>query len=160
MSDVREAVVAEARSWVGTPYRHMGGGEQIAGRRLKGVAVDCAQILVEVYAAAGVIAWFSTGRYPHDWMMHQGEERYVGFIERFADEFDPAGQDPEPGDVVVWRFGRTYSHSGIVTAWPRVVHAYAPYAMVDESDTSRPSQLTLLNDGSPRPMRAFRLKGL
>ena len=153
-----DAVIAEARSWIGTPYHHLGGGDQVPGRALKGVGIDCAQILIETFSAAGAIAWFSTGRYPADWMMHRDEERYVSFIERYADEVAPI--DAQPVDIVVWRYGRTFSHGGIVTAWPKVVHAFAPYRFVVESDASRPSELTMQNNGSPRPMRAFRLRGL
>ena len=65
-----------------------------------------------------------------------------------------------PGDIVVWRYGRTFAHGGIVTGWPMVVHAFAPYRFVAETDVSRPSELTLLNDGKPRPMRSFRLHAL
>ena len=31
---------------------------------------------------------------------------------------------PGPGDVAVFRFGRTFSHGAIVTDWPRLIHAY------------------------------------
>jgi cell wall-associated NlpC family hydrolase len=31
---------------------------------------------------------------------------------------------PEPGDIVLFRVGRLYSHSGIVIAWPLIVHAH------------------------------------
>jgi hypothetical protein len=31
---------------------------------------------------------------------------------------------PKPGDVAVFRYGRTYSHGAIVIAWPRLIHAY------------------------------------
>ena len=36
----REAIVAEARTWLGTPFRHQG--------RLKGVGVDCAGVVIGV----------------------------------------------------------------------------------------------------------------
>lgn len=38
-------IIAEARSWLGTPYRHQG--------RLKGVAVDCAGVIIGVGKACG-----------------------------------------------------------------------------------------------------------
>jgi len=31
---------------------------------------------------------------------------------------------PLPGDIALFRFGRTFSHGAIVTDWPRLVHAY------------------------------------
>lgn len=135
----------------------MGDGEQVAGRKLKGVGIDCAQILVEVYSAVGVIEWFSTGRYVRDWMMHQSEERYLALIIPHAEEYDWREEPIEASDIVVWRFGKTYSHGGIVTKWPRFVHAYAEYGMVEEGDASVSSHLTLLGR-APRPMRAFRMR--
>jgi NlpC/P60 family putative phage cell wall peptidase len=42
----RHDVVAEARSWIGTPYRHQG--------RLKGVGVDCLGLIVGVARALGL----------------------------------------------------------------------------------------------------------
>lgn len=152
-----DAVVAEARSWIGTPYHHMGDGEQVPGRQLKGIGIDCAQILVEVYSAAGVIKWFSTGKYGRDWMMHNGEERYLSFILPHAVEIDC--KDVRPADIVVWRFGKTFSHGGIVTKWPHIVHAFAQYGFVDESDASLGSHLTIIGT-KPRPMRAFRMLGI
>ncbi len=151
------SVIREAESWIGTPYHLMGDGDQTPGRKLKGIGIDCAQILVEVYSAAGVTPWFSTGKYSRDWMMHQREERYLGFITPLADEIE--ANHPAPADIVVWRFGFTFSHGGIVTEWPHVVHAYAPYGMVDKSDVSLASDLTVLKN-KPRPMRVFRMREL
>lgn len=157
-AEERVAVVAEALTWRGTPYHHMGDGEQLPGRQLKGVAIDCAQILIEVYAAAGVIDWFSTGRYPRDWMTHRDEERYLGFIERFGAEFDWRSDPVRPGDIVVFQLGRTFSHGGIVTmpAPLTIAHAYALYGFVDVGEVAG-TPLEKLNDGNPRPMRAFSL---
>ena len=44
---MRDAVVAEAKTWLGTPWRHM--------QRIKGVGVDCANLPAAVYEACGVI---------------------------------------------------------------------------------------------------------
>jgi NlpC/P60 family putative phage cell wall peptidase len=110
----RENVVAEARTWLGTPYHPMA--------RVKGVGVDCAQILAAVYGAVGLApADLDLGYYPPDWHLHRSEERYLAQIERHA---KGRTDEPLPGDVALFRFGRCVSHSGIVVAWPLVVHAY------------------------------------
>lgn len=111
--EARAAIVAEARSWLRTPYHH--------AARVKGAGVDCAQILVEVYSAAGVIERFDPGFYPSDWMLHRDEERYLETVRRFA---HPVAT-PLPGDVAVYRFGRCVSHGAIVIEWPIIIHAYA-----------------------------------
>ena len=113
-AEQRSAVVAEALTWLRTPYHPCA--------RVKGHGVDCAQILIEVYAAAGLIERFDTGHYPQDWMLHRDEERYLGFISQHAHQVPV----PQPGDIALYRFGRCVSHGAIVIDWPVIVHAYAP----------------------------------
>lgn len=105
------AIVAEARTWLGTPYHHHA--------RVKGAGVDCAQILFAVFAAVGLIEHVDFTEYAHDWHLHRGEEQYLSWLARYAVEVE----QPQPGDVAVFRFGRTFSHGGIV-APEGVIHAY------------------------------------
>jgi cell wall-associated NlpC family hydrolase len=109
----RTCVVAEARTWLGTPYHHMA--------RVKGAGVDCGQILAAVYEAAGVIGHIDTGAYPHDWHMHRSDEMYLSRIEEIARRIDGP---PKPGDICLFRFGRCISHGAIVIAWPCILHSY------------------------------------
>lgn len=145
----RAAVVAEARSWIRTPYHH--------AARVKGVGVDCAQILIAVYAAVGLIEPFDPGYYPPDWHLHRDEERYLATVERLARRRLDDGHMPDPGDVVVWRIGRCFAHGAIVTAWPRAVHAYAQSRVVEETDMATETRLLFLRDGAPRPRRVYSL---
>jgi cell wall-associated NlpC family hydrolase len=120
MTDIerqRAAVVAEAREWLGTPYHHEA--------RLKGIGVDCAQLLMGVFSAStvGLIAPLRIPHYPRDWHLHRDAERYMGGILEHAREFDPGDAGPLPGDVVLWKFGRCFSHGAIVFAWPQIIHA-------------------------------------
>ncbi len=128
-ADSRARVVAEARKWIRTPYHH--GGD------VRGVGVDCAMLLVRVYVDLGLLPWFDPRPYPRDWHLHRSEERYLGFILDRA----RAVEEPEPGDIAIWRFGRTFSHAGIVSAWPRVIHAYARSRCVEECDASVAGEL-------------------
>jgi cell wall-associated NlpC family hydrolase len=127
----RAAVVAEARSWIGTPYHNC------ADR--KGIGVDCGMLLVRVFVDLGLCAPFDPRPYPVDWHLHRSEERYLGFIFDRSAETDA----PLPGDVMVFRYGRCYSHGAVVTtAKPlRIVHAYYQTRMVIEDDVSRNSVL-------------------
>lgn len=110
---IRAAVVAEAETWLGTPFHHQG--------RVKGAGVDCAMLLAEVYERCGLIAPVDPGYYPPDWHLHRDAERYLDRLLLYARELE---QPPLPGDACVFRFGRTFSHGAIVTAWPRLIHAY------------------------------------
>jgi len=113
VQEQRQRVVAEALSWADppTPYHHRAA--------VKGVGVDCAQILIEVYHACGLVPRVDVGAYSAQWHLHRGEEVYLGWLQRHA---TPTTQ-PQAGDVAVWRFGRTYSHAGILVAADEVVHA-------------------------------------
>lgn len=109
----REAVVAEALTWLRTPYHHMGD--------IKGVGVDCAMLLVRVYAAVGLVPPDLEPRpYPADWHLHRSDERYLGFL----DQYSVPVQTPGLGDVAVYQFGRCYSHGAIIVGENEVVHSY------------------------------------
>ncbi|MBS0370208.1 MAG: hypothetical protein JSS57_13505 [Proteobacteria bacterium] len=108
---IAERICAEAQAWIGTPYHHHG--------RIKGVGVDCAQILIAVFSAVGLIDPFDPGDYPHDWHLHHSDEIYMRWLDRFGDRI----AQPSPGDVALFRFGRCYSHGGIVTP-DGVIHSY------------------------------------
>lgn len=108
----RRRVIAEAESWLGTPYHHMG--------RLKGVGCDCLTLLAGVYHAAGVIPAPDIPFYPPDWHLHRSAERYLEGLVSHAYEVEGA----EPGDVAVFKFGRCFSHGAIVTGWPQLIHAW------------------------------------
>ncbi|HWE72507.1 MAG TPA: hydrolase [Stellaceae bacterium] len=145
----RQAVVAEARQWLRTPYHHMG--------RVKGAGVDCATLLAEVYARAGVVPSVAIPFYPPDWHLHRDAERYLGFVVAHAGEI--AG-DPLPADIALWRFGRCFSHGAIVIDWPVVIHAYAGRGCVLE-DTSHARWLSQIGErggSQKRPVKFFRLK--
>jgi len=107
----RLAVLAEARSWLRTPYHHMG--------RVKGAGVDCAMLPAEVYAACGLIPVQEVEHYPMDWHLHQTGERYLAQVLRHAHEV----ATPKPGDLVLWRYGRCLAHGAIVLGWPQIIHA-------------------------------------
>lgn len=107
------AVCAEALSWLGTPYHHH--------QRVKGLGVDCVHFLCAVYEAAGVAPPTDPGHYPQFWHLHQSEEVYA---DRLDTQFERTS-NPLPGDVVLFKFGRTHSHSGIVLPDGWVVHALA-----------------------------------
>jgi NlpC/P60 family putative phage cell wall peptidase len=119
----RAVVLAEARTWLGTPYHHMG--------RVKGVGCDCLTLLAEVYASAGIIAPVAEiPFYPPDWHLHRSAELYLaGVVERAHEINGP----PQPGDIALFRFGRCFAHGVIVTNWPMLIHAWHSAGVVSDS---------------------------
>ena len=144
----RLAVIQEARRWKGTPYHHRA--------HVLGVGIDCAQLLLQVFAAAGLIDDFDPEIYTCDWHLHRSEEKYLATIESYAHRTDDSelslNNRPdlfvETGDILMWRVGRTFSHSAIVINWPFIIHSYLPSMIVEEVDVR----------GTPmadRPMRVY-----
>ena len=140
----RAAVIAEAMTWLGTPWRHMA--------RAKGVGVDCANLPIAVYGACGLIAPFDPPPYPRDWHIHRNEERIVPVIERFGREIDPA--EARDADLLVFRIGRVFSHCAIVLELGRRgVHASVRERAVTLCHLDRDYDLITTR------RRAFTLKG-
>ncbi len=127
----RQAVVAEARTWEGTPWHHQG--------RVKGAGVDCLMLIAGVFEAAGLVPHLAivpdpeqltaapqasgpifVPNYPPDWHLHRSEELAQGIVERFAREIPGP---PLPGDVGLCQYGRVLSHGFIVLDWPLILHA-------------------------------------
>lgn len=136
----RAAVVAEAQTWLGTPYHHFAA--------LKSVGADCAMFPLAVYKAAGLVpADLAVAHYPMDWAFHRDEERYLAMVERFGREI--AREAIGPGDFAVWRYGRTFSHGAIVIEPPRVIHAFVEAGCVTIDDIAIHGQL------STRPVRFY-----
>ena len=108
----RAAVVKEALEWLGTPYFH--------GGRIKGNAADCTFIAM-VYENAGVVGHVDIPAYSPQAHLHRTAGIYLSKIKECgARETDK----PLPGDIVMYWFGRDFSHGGIVVdpGWPTIVH--------------------------------------
>lgn len=126
----RDKIVAAARGWLNTPFHHQG--------RVKGVGVDCLQLLVAVYQEAGLLpADVDPGNYARDWHMHHDEERYLFGVGQYA----KPTETPRPGDVALFKFGRCVSHAAIVIDWPMVIHAYFGQGVV-EADAVNGAELS------------------
>jgi cell wall-associated NlpC family hydrolase len=112
-ADQRAAVVAEALSWLRTPYHHQAA--------VKGVGADCAMFPQAVYVARGIMPHReSIGDYPVQWHMHHDEERYLAAVLKYSREIDGP---PLPGDFMLFKFGKAFAHGAIVIEWPCIIHA-------------------------------------
>ena len=129
----RARVVAEARRWVGTPYH--------PAADVRGAGVDCGMLVVRVFVDTGLVPPFDPRPYPPDWHLHRGEERYLGFVRARAGAVPLA--DAAPGDVIVFRYGRSYAHGGILTSTDplTLVHAFSPARAVVEEALGRNAAL-------------------
>jgi len=102
----RGAIVAEARAWMGTPYRHQAS--------LKGAGCDCLGLVRGVWRALLGDEPERVPGYTRDWAEAGGVEALAEAGRRHLVELDPASA--RPGDVLVFRMrpGGPAKHAGIL----------------------------------------------
>jgi NlpC/P60 family putative phage cell wall peptidase len=105
----RAQVVAEARTWLGTQYRHQG--------RLKGVGVDCVGLVLGVAVALGVDGRDFTG------YSRRPDGQLAPLLNEQTLPVRPGEEDA--GDVVVFHWNNDPMHIGILTSKDSVIHAFA-----------------------------------
>ena len=110
-----DLVVAEARSWIGTPYRHQAS--------LKGIGCDCLGLLRGVWRAVLGAEPELPPPYSPDWA-EAGADTLTAAARRHLEETDCAAF--EPGDVLLfrWREGLPAKHCAIATSPETMVHAH------------------------------------
>jgi cell wall-associated NlpC family hydrolase len=116
----RRAVIAEARSWEGTPFHHMG--------RIKGPqgGCDCATSIAAIYHAAlpHRVPEMVFGYYAPGWNLSRAgaaAERYLATVQAIPGVREVAL--PLPGDLVLFHWGLAWAHGAVVVAWPLILHA-------------------------------------
>jgi|ERR1039458_1779655 cell wall-associated NlpC family hydrolase len=134
-------IVEEALSWIKTPYEF--------GQLLKGVGCDCCTYLIGVFVGLGLIKQEDVDRelqalgvYSGDWFRHTTNEHYLRILMKFATNIMETRCYPstiaQPGSIVLTKaygLSKRWNHGGIVTKWPKLIHAVSPY--VCETDASR-----------------------
>lgn len=124
----RAAIVAEARTWVRTPYHHCADK--------KGLGVDCAMILVRIYTGLKIAPPFDPRPYAPQWYLHQGEEKYLGWIRQYCDQVEPG--EEQPGDIAMYKFGRCVAHGTIIVDANYMIHAFEPDRQVSLTERTAP----------------------
>lgn len=119
---LREDIVAEALSWKGTPWHH--------NARVKGQGVDCAQLLVAVYHAVGLIELPQLENYPRDWHLHKQEPKFLNYLLGYADRTEQWAL----GNVAMFQYGRHASHAGIIVGEQKICHAWIDVHEVTVTD--------------------------
>ena len=123
----RDALVAEARSWIGTSYRHQAS--------VKGVGCDCLGLVRGVWRACLGAEPEAPPPYAPDWAEAGGDETLAAAALRHlvpvpCDAFDR-------GDVLLFRMaaGAPAKHCAVLSAVegpePRMIHAYWGRSVVE-----------------------------
>jgi len=116
-------IIAEARSWIGTPYRHQAS--------LKGVGCDCLGLVRGVWRAVIGEEPERAPPYAPDWAEAAARELLAEAALRHLVAIDCNAF--APGDVLLfrWRAHLTAKHAAIVTANDRMVHAHDGAAVAE-----------------------------
>jgi NlpC/P60 family putative phage cell wall peptidase len=120
---IRKEVIAEARAWIGTPYRHQ------ASR--KGVGCDCLGLVRGVWRALYGAEPEIAPAYSPDWAEAGGTEALAAAAARHL--VPVAVADAAPGDVLLfrWRPNLPAKHAAILVAENRLVHAHDGCAVTE-----------------------------
>lgn len=113
-SNWRQAVIDEAVEWKGTPFHHK------AHKKL--VGCDCGGFIYEVWKTVlGLPHEPFPAYYAEDWALHKDDnEIYLSFIKPYVIQVPK----PKIADIVVWKFGRAFSHGTIYMGNKKYIHAY------------------------------------
>jgi NlpC/P60 family putative phage cell wall peptidase len=119
----RNDIVAEARRWIGTPYRHQAS--------LRCVGCDCLGLVRGVWRAVIGAEPECAPPYAPDWAEATGQDSLADAAARHlvAISLD----DYAPGDVLLfrWRTHLPAKHAAIVTATDTMVHAHDGAAVAE-----------------------------
>lgn len=115
MNVAREAIVAAARGWIGTPYRHQAS--------LKGIGCDCLGLLRGIWAETTGTALPPVPAYTPDWAEAARRETFAEGARRHLTEI--ALHEAREGDLVLfrWRAHLPAKHAAILSAPDRMIHA-------------------------------------
>lgn len=127
----RAAIVAEARSWIGTPYRHQAS--------LKGAGADCLGLIRGVYRVFCGPEKQPITPYSPNWAEETGQETLRDAARRHLVEIDAAPfRDAEPlkeSDVILIRVRDRgpAKHAAIVSGADAIIHAYDRHAVAENA---------------------------
>lgn len=117
----RELVVNEAKTWLGTPYAHMG--------RVKGAGTDCGMFLLGVWENCGLLPHIEIPYYPFDIACHCSDPMYLKFVENYCKKVD---REVMPADILLYQFpgSKVPHHAAIVIDNEYIIHSYVRQGVI------------------------------
>lgn len=109
--ELRDNIIKEAMTWIGTPFHHRA--------HMKGVGTDCGGFVYEVYRPYFGLPAFPT-RYAEDWALHAEDEKFLNFMKPYIVRV----KVPDRAEMVVWKYGKNYSHASIYIGNKKYIHSW------------------------------------
>lgn len=102
-----------AMKWLGTPH--------INGAKVKGRGVDCAMLCMASVEEAGLLHKYKVEiePYSNEWHLHHSDEKLLGYVKEYCQPVD----DLQPGDFLMYQFGRCISHAAVYIGDGMVCHS-------------------------------------
>lgn len=152
--DQRDRVIAEAGTWIGTPFRDCADVKGPLG------GVDCAMLLVRCFVDTGALSPFDPRPYPAQWHLHHSQELFLESILTAQGGIEV--EKPEAGDVALYQFGRTFSHGALIVdpAAGLLIHAFYKTACVTTALMTDIELSTIAATDKPRPVKFFSIRGV
>lgn len=116
-------LLAEARSWIGTPYRHQASA--------KSIGCDCLGLIRGLYRHLYGAEPEAVPPYQPDWSLAGSGEPLADAAERWL--LQRPSEMAEPGDLLLfrWRDGVPARHVGLLAPENRLIHAYERVGVIE-----------------------------
>ncbi|UXN63459.1 NlpC/P60 family protein [Phyllobacterium sp. A18/5-2] len=126
---VADEVLAEARHWIGTPYRHGGSKCQ--------VGCDCLGLVRGIWRSLYGREPQSVSTYSADWAEAGASDPLLEAARRHMNEKQLI--EIESGDLIVfrWRDGVAAKHLGVLTDTDHFIHAYEGHSVMESALVSQ-----------------------
>jgi hypothetical protein len=105
----------EAARWVGTPFS--------PHAAVCGAGVDCVNLAAQLLSACGHATEFLMPKYVMDGGKHNRTSQLTDYLNARKDFGQVLEPEPEPGDVLCFKLGRSSHHCGLMLAGKRFIHA-------------------------------------
>lgn len=120
---IRSDALAEARTWIGTPYRHQAS--------CKGAGTDCLGLIRGIWRALYGREPVAIPPYTPDWSEPSRDE----VLMRTATALLTRVERTDPGDVLLFRMRDkgVAKHLGVLATSETFIHAYSGHGVVESS---------------------------
>ena len=128
MGNIASIIVAQARTWLGTPFHHQA--------RLKGKGCDCLGLIVGVVDEMGLKDAHGRLLSSYDEITYPKEPDGAYLIEKLTDLLDEVPiRDARAGDLALFKVRENPQHLAILTDYEGtlgMIHSFAPSRRVVE----------------------------